>query len=58
MLDTLFREVVDVGDASARDECYLQVTQPIERRGVGDGDRLENTRRVAWSAESHLLCRE
>ena len=57
MLDALVGEVFDVGDAPARDEGYLQITQPIERGWVGYDDRLEDTWRVAWSAESHLLCR-
>ena len=47
--DTLFREVVDVGDASARDQRDLQFPEPIQRCRVGDGEGLENPRWVDWA---------
>ena len=58
MLDSLVGEVVDVGEAPARDESDLQIAQPIQRCRVWDGESLENTWWVAWSGESHLLFRE
>jgi len=43
VLDTLLREVVDVGDATTGYQGDLQIPKPIERCRVGDGDGLENS---------------
>ena len=60
MLDALLGEVVDVGDPPTGNQRDLQVTQPIQRRRVGDGDRLEDAWRVdrasrASHERSHAL---
>ena len=45
----LRRDVVDVGDVSARDQRDLQFPEPIQRCRVGNGEGLENTWRVDWA---------